>query len=227
MGFSHEERPCGRCGPDPILRPPNDVANGRRGGRPSKKAVAVSQEPPHQNRFWPRLEETAADIPSLWSRLSAEGVHGSGGSFVLLSNRTSEDLHLGRNEPGLGSKRRDRLGIGRNSVFCGLENLPTNKIFLPSIRRFFDRKKRAGSTGRKRVIVGKTSAPNPGIWGRKILMVGKFSETDRPARSHVPSSGCFMGVCAKNYFAVYSPPHCTSVLPASPSLRRARLASAS
>ena len=46
---------------------------------------------------------------------------------------------------------------------------------------------------RRRELNGwKTLAPSPGIWGRKILLVGIFSETDQPACSHAPSSGGFL-----------------------------------
>ena len=63
---------------------------------------------------------------------------------------------------------------------CGLENLPTNRIFLPSTGGFSNRKTlelcRAEVLQRLENI-----GPEPRILGRKILLVGKFLG-DEPAR---------------------------------------------
>ena len=43
----------------------------------------------------------------------------------------------------------DWIDLERKSVICGSENLPTNKIFLPSIRGFFGRKERTSATSHR------------------------------------------------------------------------------
>ena len=79
--------------------------------------------------------------------------------------------------------RRNRSGM----VWSGTPVAAVWKIFLPSkfscpqSGGFFDRIKPASATGRKELIVEKTSVPSLGILGRKILLVGRFFG-DRPAR---------------------------------------------
>ena len=51
---------------------------------------------------------------------------------------------------------------------------PTHKIFLPAVGGFLKREKQVNCAGRRALNQWKNSAPNLGMWGRKILLVGKF-----------------------------------------------------
>ena len=154
---------------------------------------AVSKEPPPPNKFWPRLKETGEHVSSCGSRLSAAGE-----IFLPIRSSYPSPAVL------LIGKRGTITDFSRRFRVRQIERLLLRTLRSPASVGIPVRARGGAQSGgfinRKMVKLGRAEAPSTGGRPRpraSEFEVGKFcwqetfSETDQPACSRAPSSGCF------------------------------------